>query len=274
VDEFPSREEAQRIVNLMRLTSAYEAALPDERRAAFEKLWESLWNAETARLPQMAPLRDPEVEVRTARVVAPYRGARVVPAIFTEATFREALVQATDAAAPLTTPEERKANARSAMTWLRKMAVGELPGYPFADAEPAIRRALLSDDLAPLAIDALAHIPSRNAQLDLANLAVAPDRPIALRTQAATALVGHIQAYGKFVTGPQAEAIANTAASTQDADLRARLLAAQGVLKADARTTGDRLKQYVPRAAEPKEDVPPPKEKEEPKADGQGDKKD
>ena len=267
VDEFPSKEEAQRIVNLMRLTAGYESALPAERLTAFEKLWESFWNPETARLPQMAPLRDPDVEARVARVVAPYRGVRVVPALFTEATIKEELAQATDPAAPLTTPEERKANAKTAMIWLRKMAVGEIPGYKVTDAEPAIRHALLSDDLAPMAIDALVHIPSREAQLDLANLAVAPDRPIPLRTQAAAALVEHIQAYGKFVTGPQADAIANTAASVEDPELRARLQAAQGVLRTDAKSTGERLKQYVPRPVAAKEEMPP-KEKEEPKEKG------
>jgi hypothetical protein len=46
---------------------------------------------------------------------------------------------------------------------------------------------------------------------------------------------------------------------TEDADLKARLLAAQGVLKADAKGTGDRLRGYIPGGAEP------PKEKEEPK---------
>jgi len=140
--------------------------------------------------------------------------------------------------------------------------LGHDPGYA-----PAIRHALLSDDLAPMAIDALVHIPSREAQLDLANLAVAPDRPIPLRTQAAAALVEHIQAYGKFVTGPQADAIANTAASVEDPELRARLQAAQGVLRTDAKSTGERLKQYVPRPVAAKEEMPP-KEKEEPKEKG------
>jgi len=263
-DDLPSKEETQRIVNLMRLTAGYEDALPNERLAAFKKLWESFWNPETARLPQMAPVRDPDVEARVIRTAALYRGVRVVPAIFTEATLREELAQATDPAAPFTTPEERKANARTAMVWLRKMAVGEVPGYKVADAEPAIRRALQSDDLAPMAVDALVRIPSRAVQLDLANLAVAPDRPIPLRTQAASALVEHIQAFGRFVTGPQADAIAHTAAATEDAELRARLLAAQGVLRSDAKSTGDRLKQYVPRPAAVKDDAPPPKENGKP----------
>ena len=214
----------------------------------------------------MAPVRNPDVEIRLARVTAPYLGIRVIPAVFTEAGFREELAQATDPQAPLVTPAEKKENAKTAMVWLRKMAVGEVAGYDVRPAEPAIRSALQSDDLAPLAIDALARIPSKEAQLDLANLAVAPERPVPIRSQAAVALVKHIQQYGRFVTDPQADAIANSAAATEDADLRARLLAAQGVLKTDAKATGDRLKAYVPKPVEPaKDEAPKPKDKEEPR---------
>jgi len=273
-DELPSREQAERIVRLMKLTAGYEGDLPADRLAALQKLWDSFWSPQSPRLPQMEPVRFPEIESRVARMVAPYKGVRMIPAVFTEDGFRTELVQATDPKAPLMTPAERKENAKAAMVWLRKMAVGEVPGYRVADAEPAIRQALRSDDLAPLAIDTLVKLPSRDGQQDLANLATAPDRPVAIRTQAATALVQHIQTFGKFVTGPQADAIANSAASAEDPELRARLLAVQGVLKTDAKGTGDRLKQYVPKPVEAKEDVPPPKEKEEPKEKDKEEKKD
>ena len=146
------------------------------------------------------------------------------------------------------------------------MAVGEVVGYKVTDAEAAMRGALKSDDLTPLAIDALTRISSKDVQLDLANLAVAPERPVPIRTQAATALVEHIQSFGRFVTDPQADAIAQSANATDDLELRTRLLAAEGVLRANAKGTGDRLKGYVPKPVEaPKEEVPPPKEKEKDK---------
>jgi hypothetical protein len=127
-----------------------------------------------------------------------------------------------------------------------------------------MRHALRSDDLAPLAIDALARVPSKEAQLDLANLSVAPERPLPIRSQAAIALVEHIQKFGRFVTGAQADAIANAATAVEDADLRARLLAAQGVLSTSAKATGERLKVYVPKPIEPgKDEAPMPKVKEE-----------
>ena len=263
-DELPSRDEAQRIVNLMRVTASYELELPAERLAAFNKLWDLFSNPEDPKLPPMAPVRDPDAEVRVTRITAQYPGVHVVPALFTEGGFKDALAQAVDPGAPPTSAEERRANARTAMIWLRKMAVGEIPGYQVTEAEPAIRKALLSDELAPLALDALTRMGSREAQIDVANVAAAPERPVPIRTQAASALTEHIQAFGRFITGPQADAITAAAASAEDPDLRSRLLAAQGVLKSDAATTGTRLKQYVPRI-EPKGDAPPPKEKEEPK---------
>lgn len=262
-DDLPSRDETERIINLMRLTVGYEGALPADRLTAFEKLWDTFWNPEAPRLPQMAPIRDVEAEARVKRIVLPYRGVHVIPGIYTDVGFKDVLAQATDPAAPLMTPEEKKENARAAMVWLRKMAVGEITGYRFADAESAIRQALRSDDLASMALDALVHIPSRDAQLEIANLAVAPERPVPIRTQAATVLVQHIQTYGKFVTVPQAEAIIASAAAAEDADLKARLLAAQGVLKSDSRTTGTTLKQYVPKPVEVKEE--PKKETEDKK---------
>lgn len=265
-EDLPSREQAARIINLMKLTAGYEAALPADRLTAFNKLWDTFWDPAAPRLPPMAPVRNPDVEMRLARVTAPYPGVRVIPAVFTDVGFKQELTQAIDPKAPLADPAEKTENARTAMVWLRKMAVGEVTGYDVRPAEASMRSALFSDDLAPLAIDALARIPSKDAQLDLANLAVAPERPVPIRSQAAIALVKHIQKFGRFVTGPQADAIANAGATVEDADLRARLLAAQGVLKTDLKATGDRLKAYVPKAAEPAKDAaPPPKEKEEPK---------
>jgi CheY-like chemotaxis protein len=267
-EELPSTAQAARIVNLMKLTAGYEAALPSDRLPAFNKLWDTFWDPAAPKLPPMAPVRNPDVEMRLARVTSPYKNVRVIPAVFTEAGFKDDLAQATDPKAPLMSPEEKKENAKAALGWLRKMAVGEIPGYDVTPALAALRFALFYDELAPQAIDALARVPSKDAQLDLANLAVAPERPVPIRTQAAAALVEHVQKYGKFVTGPQTDAIVTATGATEDGELKARLLAAQGVLKADPKATGDRLKGYVPRLPEaPKGEAPPPKEKEEPKKD-------
>ncbi|HEX3152068.1 MAG TPA: hypothetical protein VHR66_28600 [Gemmataceae bacterium] len=266
VDDLPSKEEAARIVALMKITAEYEGVLPALRIPDFQKVWDSMWDPAVPKLPPLAPIRNPDIENRLARTAAAYKNVHVVPAVFGEAGFKEQLVQATDSGAPLMQPAEKKENAKAAMTWLRKMAVGEIPGYAVAPAIPAIRSALFSDDLAPLAIDALVRLPSKDGQLDLANLAVAAERPVPVRTQAAQALIEHIQTFGRFVTDPQADAIVTAAPATEDVELKARLLAVQGILKSDAKATGDRLKGYTPKPIEaPKDDAAPPKEKEDPK---------
>lgn len=264
-DDLPSGENAARIVKVMQLTAEIETNLHADRMPGMRKLWDSFWDPESPKLPPSPPVRHPEIEARVARMVAPYRNVHVMPAIASDAGMRGALAMASDPKTPPITAAEKKENAKSAMTWLRKMAVGELAGYRAAAAEKEMRDALKSDDLAPLAIDAVARIGSKNVQLDLANLAVAPERPVPIRTQAATALVEHIQAFGHFVTDAQAAAIAQSAAAAEDFALKTRLLAAQGVLKPNSKVTGDLLKNYVPKAAPPKEEVPPPKEKEKDK---------
>ena len=143
-EDLPSRAEAVRIVNLMRITAGYEAALPADRLAAFNKTWDTFWDPAAPKLPPLAPVRNPDVEIRLARITAPYKGVNVVPAVFTDAGFKDALAQATDPKAPLVSPAEKKENAKVAMTWLRKMAVGEVPGYDVRPAEAAMRSALFS----------------------------------------------------------------------------------------------------------------------------------
>ena len=262
-DGLPSREQAERITKLMKITSDFEAGLQVDRLPAFERLWDSFWDTQAPKLPPMEGIRNPEIESKLERMTAPYRKVRVVPAVFSELAFREGLAQGIDPKAPMISPEEKKANAKTSLTWLRKMAVGELVGYKLADAEVALRGALKSDEFAPLAVDALVRLPSKDVQLDLANLAVAPERSVPIRTQATNALIEHVQAFGSFVTMPQTEAIANSVGATEDLDLKSSLLAALGVLKADSKGTGDRLKNYVPKpAAAAQEPVPPPKEKE------------
>jgi hypothetical protein len=238
----------------------------------FNRLWDSFWDVERPKLPPMEPIRHPEIEAALNRVVAPYKNVRVIPAVFSDVSFKEALTNNIDPKTPMITPEEKKANAKTALVWLRKMAVGELAGYRANEAEVALRGALKNDEFAPLAIDALVRFPSKDVQLDLGNLVVAPNRPVPVRSQAASALVEHVQAFGRFVTDQQVDAIGNAIPVTEDLDLKAKLLAVQGIVKTDAKGTGDRLKNYVPKPAAPppmKEEGPPKDKEEAPAKDKQ-----
>ena len=91
-------------------------------------------------------------------------------------------------------PAEKRAAARLAVEWLRRLATGEVAGFDIKSAEQTLRDALRFDDLAEPAIDAVAQFKSPGAQQDLLNLALTPGRPPALRVKAADAVIRHIQA--------------------------------------------------------------------------------
>lgn len=260
-DAPPSQAEMDRIVELMRLTGRIEAGLQVDRIVPMTKTWDMFWNPAAPRLPPAAAIRHPEIEAKLQRVAAPYRNVRVVPAVFTETGFKAELAQAADPKAPIGSPAEKKEMAKTAIKWLRKMAVGEVRGYPVADAVVAIREAMLIDELAPDAIEAMVRISSKEGQQDLANLAIDAVRPAPLRSQAAGALVRNIQAFGKFVTEPQSQAIFNAVSATEDAELKGRLLAAVGVITSDSKRTAGRLKEFIPTAPV----APPAPGKEDPK---------
>ena len=172
-----------------------------------------------------------------------------------------------DAKAPVLTPSERRIMAVKAAQYLTKMARGEILGYTNAggtfavpdDVSTAVRHALQVKELAPLVIEAVGRLKEPAAQQDLANVVLAKDRPADVRSKAADALLMSRQAYGPLLGKAQADSLADLANEEADAGVRGKVAALIGTMRADATTTGDRLKGYVPPAAEPS---PPPKEKD------------
>jgi hypothetical protein len=267
-DMLPSKEDAQRIVALMRLTTTHETALQAVRLPGFLKVWNNFWSTEEPRLPAITALRATDLELQLARQLRGYRNIRVVPSVFTDEGFKEELAQMTDAKAPLLTPAEKKEYAKTAIVWLKKMATGEVPGYRVASAESAIRFALQLDDLAPSAIDAAGRFSSKEIQQDLANVAMKETRPAPIRLQAAEVLAKHVQVYGKHVTEAQLKAMQQAADAAADPELKTRILAVLGTLSNDSGKTGSQLKGYTPKAAPPEEGKKdPPEEKKEEKKD-------
>lgn len=246
-DLLPGPETAERIIALMRLSNRHEAVLPVDRLPGFNKLWNILWSTDEPRLPLITALRSAEVETHLKRQLYGYRNLRVIPSVFTDDGFKEELAQLTDNKAPLLTPAEKKEHAKTALVWLKKMALGEVAGYQVAPAEPAIRFAFQSDELAPIAIDAAARFPNREVQQDLATLTTKEMRPAPIRIQAAEVLAKHVQAYGKYVTEAQATTMREIAEASADPDLKSRILAVLGTLASNSTKVGDQLKGYTPR---------------------------
>ncbi|HEY8505783.1 MAG TPA: hypothetical protein VIL46_14455, partial [Gemmataceae bacterium] len=160
------------------------------------------------------------------------------------------------------------ADALAALRWLSRMATGEVEGYDIRPVAPALREQLRSPDeqMASLAVRAVRHLPGAEAQQDLANLALDPDRPAPLRAEAARALVDHLQQFGRHLTPTQVRLLAEQAAGAAEGDLRPHLEAVVGIVTGSPAETSRRLLQYTPPAPQPpREPEAPPKE---PKAPG------
>jgi CheY-like chemotaxis protein len=265
-DESISATTRERIDALLRSASGIEAKLPAEQLAVLEQTWGRILE----QLPPSPGIRDEVLENRLRTLTRTYARTKVIPDIFTEAALRTELagVLADPASAPRN-EAERRADALLAITWLRRMATGEVPGYDVKPAGDAIRGALQSNDLAPQAVEAVVYISTKEAQQDLANVALASNRPADLRIKAADALIRHLQKHGNLLGEMQVQFIRDQAKNAEDLNLRSRLQAIEGILQPAAQRTGQELLNYQPALAPSgpaKEDIKEqPKEKEDKK---------
>ncbi len=211
-------------------------------------------------IPAVA-IRHREIEGRLAHLTAGMKRVRVIPEVFTEYAFREELSGFATFQDPKVAAAEKATNARVALEWLRKMALGELKEYPWTEAEAALRHALQRPELASLAIDAVERLSSKEAQQDLASTLLSNLEP-PIRAKAGDALIRHIQQRGVMISPPQRTLILDLAATEANPEVKTRLLALKGILNADSKATGQGLIGYTPPASAPK---PEPMEKKEPK---------
>jgi CheY-like chemotaxis protein len=265
-DETLSATARERIDRLLLNSAGIEAKLPAEQLAVLEQLWGRILE----QLPPAPAIRDEMLENRLRTLTRSYARTKIIPDIFTEAALRTELagVLADPASAPRN-EAERRADALLAIRWLRRMATGEVPGYDVKPAGDAIRSALHSNDLAPQAVEAVVYIPTKEAQQDLANVALGGNRPAELRIKAADALIRHLQKHGNLLGAMQVQFISDQARNAEDLNLRSRFQAIEGILQATPQRTGQGLLNYQPGlapSAAPKEDIrEQPKEKEDKK---------
>jgi CheY-like chemotaxis protein len=238
------------------------------RKQRFEEIYSRIDLVELG-LP-VETFRLPQLEARLGRALRNYPGVKIIPEPFTRLELASDLqaVTADPAQAPRN-PAEKLAAQRAAAEWLRKMAIGDLPGYDVKAAEKELIDALRADDLAAAAIDAVARFPSAEAQQALLTLAITPGRPLPLRIRAADAAIVHIQGNGKLIpktlTGPLAE----IAGTEPDLLLRGKLLTLKGMLAFNQDDYVNQLRTYnppilppAPKGEAPKGDAPKDKEKE------------
>jgi hypothetical protein len=193
-------------------------------------------------------------EYRLQRLVDGYRNAWVLTDPSPAELQSELPKLATAALGKPLTDAERQQFASTAALWLRRIAVGELPGYDLAPAESAILHALNRDDLAPLLIEAAGRLPGREPQRALARVVLDDQRPAEVRAAAADQLVRHVQQYSAVLLPEQARGLLALYATTDDPRLKVQLARVLGSLRPSPRVTGERLQQYAP--APPMEGAP------------------
>lgn len=257
----PDRHEENRLLEaIARISDAKYTSTGTIEAAAFQ-----LKNFQE----QLSLLRDREIE-RMSRLASFHKGVRVIPEFYSELPWQKTLTSAlVDPINPSRSDVEKKAAAKLAAEWLRRIAIGEAKGYQIDPVtQTAVRRTLENDELAPYAIDAVGTFGTKEAQSDLANVVLATNRPVSLRLQAAEVLVKHLQVHGKAgLSDAQLKAVSEGAVAEANPDVKSKLLVLKGILEGNPKATGELLKGYEPSlpAAAPKEPKKEEKKEEEEK---------
>lgn len=211
--------------------------------------------------------RDVLLEAKLTRTLSGYPAVRIIPEPYSrlalEAEFKTLFAD------PMMLPrtaEVKKADARTAVEFLRQMAIGELPGYDIRSVEADLRAALIVPDLASAAVDAVERFKSGEAQIALLNLSLGgPGRPLPLRLKAADAVIRHIRANGNAIPATLGNAVRDQATGPTpepDAELRGKFLTLKGMVVTKPAEFVDGLKGYNPPIVppEPKKEPDPKKE--------------
>ena len=208
--------------NLSRIIEQLDAAVPADRRLLLDVFRRSIDPIALGLPPDTA--RDAVAEDTFAKIAKHYPGVVVVPEPYTVVGLSDDLKSAAQDPSQLPRdPANKAAASKLAVEWLRRMAIGEVPGYDIRPAEAALRDALKSNDLAPAAIEAVGRLPSAEAQQDLLALAIAGDRPLPLRLRAAELTIRHIQLYARLIPANLSAALTKAADDEKDGRMKANL---------------------------------------------------
>jgi CheY-like chemotaxis protein len=247
-----------------------KSAAVDKRLALVDPAREDRLRKRLREIAQESLGAPPDREDALKRVAERYRNVYVVPAALAgDADGLKKILPTliVESVGPPLAEEELKEYADRSMLWLARMARGELPGFdvrPAADtALAALNAGKLSPEALSAAIDVAARLPGAKAQSELANVVLSPAKPVELRKKAAQELVRHVQQHGVALSAAQAKGVEEVVASKDtDPELRAAAVPIVGALRPDARSTGERLKDFQPPITPPAPPPPPPKDKD------------
>ena len=265
--EAPFSNSRELTPRLGQVVSRYESNLPQEVLDVAKIYWKIMQNGQLDKdgkilqepLPGVS-IRYVDIETKLTRLTKQFKKTKVIPEVFTDEAVREELRGFVTIQDPKQLEADKKNNAKAAMEWLRKMAVGELTGYSVVEAEATLRQQLQKPEFAAMAIDAVSRLASKEAQQDIASVVLGNLDPV-IRAQAADALIKGIQQRGKMISDPQKLMLLDKSATEADPEVRNRLLALRGILQPSAKETGARLLGFTPAPpAEAKEKKEAPKE--------------
>lgn len=252
-----------------RLIEQIEGQLDGDGRKRAEGMLPRIMPA--ALVLEAAEYRDRVLEAQVVKQTKVFKRVSVIPEPFGPTGLAEDLKKVVaDPAARPRPDAEKKANARTAATYLMYIAQGSIPGYTISDAAQAdMRAALASDDLAEPLVAGLAKLGSGDTQTALVRLASTPGRTEAIRTQAADAAARHIQAFGRNTAPAAAQLVAPAAAEEKDAVLKGKLAVLARLVADKPTDLGAAVSGFDPPVRTPAPPMPPkdPKDPKEPKKD-------
>ncbi|OWK34766.1 response regulator transcription factor [Fimbriiglobus ruber] len=244
---------------LGKLIETLYGALDAGRRQHFEQIAARV-NVEALGI-QPATSRDPELEEQLAKLARFLPGLKVIPEAFTVVGLSDDIAAAAPDPAQLPRdPAEKRKAAKIGVEWLRRLALGEVPGYDVRPAEPALREATRDDELADGALDALAKIQTAEAQQDILSVALNVTRPIPIRVKAADRVVQHIQTFGKLIPPNQALGLSKAAEEDANIEMKARLLVIQELIVGKPGDLGALISKYPVPAPQVMPAAPMPKD--------------
>jgi hypothetical protein len=147
---------------------------------------------------------------------------------------------------------ERKEYAEKAVRYLARAARGELPGLDIMTTSDAVYKALRDKKLTPegqlAAVEIAGRYPGKAAQTELLRAVMDMDekRPKEVRLAAAAELVRHIQRNSPALTDAEVAGLRDVFSKSADPAYRAAVAQVFGVLRPDAKATGDLLRGFQP----------------------------
>jgi hypothetical protein len=198
----------------------------------------------------------PGLEESLQRLTQHFQNVWIIPTTTAKEPLQQIIAaRLTEAMGKPLSAEERKANAREALTWLKRLATQEVPGYDVRAAEGAVVKALHDNELALLAVETAGRLPGSTPQRELAQLMLDTTPPPPVRAAAAAALSQHIQRYGLTLGNELVKGLQDLYQAADDPKLKSSLALVLGSLDPAPAVTGARLLRFAPAP------VPPPKEK-------------